>query len=221
MKKGFTLIELLISITILAILMVVIFGSLRVGSRAWEKGEAHIEKYQRLRMITEIIYREISCTFPYEVTETELDTHRKFYVFDGDSHSIKFVTTMPLKRKLGLSLLELWVDEDRGLLVRERDAMKTNILKEEFGEESEEGVLDTQVAHMKFQYYDVGEGEEEEEGEWVESWNAKEKGRLPRAVKIEIAFKENEKENEEDTRNLVVPLMVQGKDLRIKERVLM
>lgn len=148
MKKGFTLIELLISITILSILMVVIYGSLRAGSRAWEKGEGEIEKYQRLRMITEIFSREISCIFPYETTETELDTHRKFYVFEGEGSSIKFVTTVPLKRKMGLSLLEMWVEEDRGLLVKERDALKTNILKDEFEGEPEENVLDEQVAGL-------------------------------------------------------------------------
>lgn len=162
-------------------------------------------------MITEILYREISCIFPYEVTETELDTHRKFYVFDGESSSIKFVTTMPLRRKLGLALLEMWVDEDRGLLIKERDALKTNILKDEFGEETKESVLDAQVAHIEFQYYDLGEGEEE--GEWVESWSAKEKGRLPRAVKVEIAFR-NAEGKEADTRELIIPIMALGKDLR-------
>jgi len=212
MKRGFTLIELLISITILSILMAVIFGSLRVGSRAWEKGESEIAKYQRLRMITEILYREISCTFPYETTESELDTHRKFYVFDGEGSSIKFVTTMPLRRKMGLSLLEMRVDGDQGLLVKERDALKANILKDEFGEESEENVLDDQVAHIQFQYYDLGEGEE---GEWLESWNAKEKERMPRAVKVKIDFKD-EKENSQE---LIIPLMAPGKDLRSKERV--
>jgi hypothetical protein len=191
---------------------VVIFGSLRVGSRAWEKGESEIAKYQRLRMITEILYREISCTFPYETTESELDTHRKFYVFDGEGSSITFVTTMPLRRKMGLSLLEMRVDGDQGLLVKERDALKANILKDEFGEESEENVLDDQVARIQFQYYDLGEGEE---GEWLESWNAKEKERMPRAVKVKIDFKD-EKENSQE---LIIPLMAPGKDLRSKERV--
>jgi general secretion pathway protein J len=213
MKRGFTLIELLISITILAILMVVIFGSLRAGSRAWEKGESEIEKYQRLRMITDILHREISCTFPYETTETELDTHRKFYVFDGESSSITFVTTMPLKRKSGLSLLKIWADEDRGLLVKEKDALKANILKDEFGEESEENMLDEQVAHIQFQYYDLGEGDEE--GEWLESWNAKEKERMPRAVKVKIEFKDEKESSQE----LIIPLMAPGKDLRSKEIV--
>jgi len=212
MKKGFTLIELLISITILAILMVVIFGSMRIGTRAWEKGERDIEKYQRLRMITEIMYREISCTFPYETTVTELDTHRKFYIFEGESSSLTFVTTMPLRRKQGLSLLEMRVDEDRGLLIREKDVLKTNILKDEFGEDTEEDVLDAQVARIAFQYYDPGEGEE---GEWLESWNAKEKERMPRAVKVEITFRDDE----ENPRELIIPLMAQGKDLRNKEGV--
>jgi len=66
------------------------------------------------------------------------------------------------------------------------------------------------VARIAFQYYDPGEGEE---GEWLESWNAKEKERMPRAVKVEITFRDDE----ENPRELIIPLMAQGKDLRNKE----
>lgn len=208
MNRGFTLIELLISLTILALILVVIFGSLRVGVRSWEKGESEIENYQRVRMLSEILIREISSIFPYETTETELDTHRKFYIFEGESNLIKFVTTVPLRRKIGLSLIEMWVDEERGLLVRERDALKTNIGKLESSEEPEEKVLDEGISQMEFKYFE--QGEENGEGEWLESWNAKEKGRMPRAVKVILRFK-GEKEL---PRELVIPIMAPGKDLR-------
>ena len=38
-KKGFTLLELMLSLAIMGLVLLIIFGALRVGTRAWEKGE--------------------------------------------------------------------------------------------------------------------------------------------------------------------------------------
>ncbi|HEX7533874.1 MAG TPA: prepilin-type N-terminal cleavage/methylation domain-containing protein [Syntrophales bacterium] len=38
-NRGFTLLELLIALTITAMIVAIIFGALRIGIRAWEKGE--------------------------------------------------------------------------------------------------------------------------------------------------------------------------------------
>jgi len=46
-RDGFTLLELLISMTILAMIVVIIFGAFRVGIRAWEKGEKDLGVRQR------------------------------------------------------------------------------------------------------------------------------------------------------------------------------
>jgi len=46
-NRGFTLLELLISLTILSLVTVLIFGAFRMGIRAWEKGERNIDGRQR------------------------------------------------------------------------------------------------------------------------------------------------------------------------------
>ena len=47
--RGFTLIELLIAITLLGLLMVMLTGGLRLGTRAWDVGETRLANTARLQ----------------------------------------------------------------------------------------------------------------------------------------------------------------------------
>lgn len=219
-ETGFTLLELLLSITILSLILGAIYGTLNMGSRAWEKGERDIDKLQRMRVIMDLLSREIKSTFPYVVTPSERDTHKKFYAFEGKRDSISFVSTVPLRGgKKGLSWLSFWVEEGKGLVVVERDALRTDIFKERnFIDRDEMEVLDGHVTRMRFEYYELKRGKEEGEGEWKERWDAEKKGNLPHAVKIELTFEEEgrgEEEVEEIYRELIVPLMIFNKKIRV------
>ena len=67
-SKGFTLLELLISLTIIGLILVIIFGALRIGVRAWEKGERDVESHQRRRVVLGLVKRQFASTYPYRVT---------------------------------------------------------------------------------------------------------------------------------------------------------
>lgn len=89
---GFTLLELLISLTIVGIILVIIFGSLRIGSRAWEKGEADVEAQQRERVVLELIKRQIAsiCVRNIKIGDKEP------YLFKGDQRSMEFMSSLPV-----------------------------------------------------------------------------------------------------------------------------
>lgn len=221
-ERGFTLLELLLSITILSLVLASIYGTLNMGSRAWEKGERDIDKIQRMRVIMDILSREIKSTFPYVVTPSELDTHKKFYAFEGKRDSISFVSAVPLKGgRKGLSWLSFWVEDNKGLVVVERDALRTDIFKERNSIDKDEmEVLNAHISRIRFEYYELKRGREEDEGEgeWKELWDAEKEGRLPHAVKIELTFIEEgrgEEDEEEIYRELVVPLMIHSKKIRV------
>ena len=221
-ERGFTLLELLLSITILSLVLVMIYGTLSIGSRAWEKGERDISKIQRMRVIMDLLSREIKSAFPYEVTPSELDVHKKFYAFEGKKDSISFVSAVPLKGGRGrLSWLSFWVESDEGLVVVERDALRTDIFKERNSiDENELVVLDPRITRMRFEYYKLKSGKEEGEGEgmWEEHWDAEKEGMLPRAVKVELTFEEEGKGEEDEGeiyyRELVIPIMIHSKKIR-------
>lgn len=221
-EKGFTLLELVVSIAILSLVMVMIYGSLSMGSRAWEKGEEDIERIQRMRVVMNLLSREIKSAFPYKVTPSELDTHKEFYAFEGKKDSISFVSTVPLKGgRGGLSWLSFWVEGEEGLVVVERDALRSDIFKERNSMDKDEiEVLDANVASMKLEYYELKSGKEEGEGEgdWREYWDPEEERTLPHAVKIALTFEEEGKregdEEEVYERELIIPLMIHTKALR-------
>jgi general secretion pathway protein J len=193
-----------------------------MGSRAWEKGERDIEKIQRERVVMNLLAREIKSTFPYKVTPSERDTHKEFYAFDGKKDSISFVSTVPLKgEKGGLSWLTFWVEDDEGLVVVERNALRADIFKErESIDKDEMEVLDQQVTAIRFEYYKLksGKTEGEGEGEWEEKWDAEKERALPNAVRVELTFEEEGREEDSEgevyTKELITPLMVQVKKLR-------
>ena len=220
-EKGFTLLELLCSITILSLVLVSVYGTLNMGSRAWEKGERDIDKIQRMRVVMDLLGREIKSTFPYVVTPSTLDTHKKFYAFEGKRDSISFVSTVPLRGgRKGLSWLTFWVEEDEGLVVVERDALRTDIFKEKnFVDKDEIEILDKHVTRMRLEYYELKRVGEEGEGQWKELWDAERKGSLPHAVRVELTFREEgrgeDDEEDEFIRELIIPIMIYNKTIRV------
>ena len=215
-QTGFTLLELILSIAILSAVLVTIYATLSMGSRTWEKGERDIEKVQRMRVTMDLLSREIKSTYPYRVTPGELDTHKEFYAFDGKKDYLSFVSCIPLSGGTGrLSWLTIWVEEGEGLVVVERDALRSDIFEEREAMDKDEMVaLDANVIDIRFEYYRADEGDTEEAAEeetaWEEKWDAEEEGELPQAVSVAVTFREEAtREGADDdvyTRELVIPL---------------
>ncbi len=206
--SGFTLLEMLLAVSILALVITVMYSSLSVGIKSWEKGERDIEFYQKMRAASELLHREISSTFPYSITPGEFDTHKKFYAFYGKSDSLKLVSYADLhKRTGGLSLLELWVDEDRGLLLGEDAALVTNqsdLNNIDLRDDDRTIELCPNVKKVEFRYFD--REKKDGEGEWLERWDPKNKGtRLPLFVEISIVFIDDREV--ELKHRLIVPIM--------------
>ena len=63
-QAGFTLLELLISMTLLAMLFVLLFGGLRFGMRAWERGTSTADAVDQVRIAQDILRREIARSCP-------------------------------------------------------------------------------------------------------------------------------------------------------------
>lgn len=93
-SAGFTLLELIISLTIIAIIAVMVQNGFRLSVSAWEKGESAIEDQQRYRYVLELMQRQLCSTLPRALNEnvnTDSDV-----VFRGDDASLEFVSRMSL-----------------------------------------------------------------------------------------------------------------------------
>ena len=63
-QAGFTLLEILVSMTLLAMLFVLLFGGLRFGMRAWERGTSSADAVDQVRVAQDLLRREIERSCP-------------------------------------------------------------------------------------------------------------------------------------------------------------
>jgi len=206
-ESGFTLLELVVTFTILSLVMVMILGALRLGSASWEKGEERTETIQKKRIVLDLLSQQMRSSFPYRIKSQKAEAD--FIVFQGSSDSLRFVSAFSLKakRQEGLVFVIYQIEEGRAsgktLKIYEKRVLNKNFLEETPNEE-EFLTLVEGLSELKFEYFNEGEGKEET-GEWVESWDAKDKKVLPGQVKVTATWKEK-KEGMESALPTVVSL---------------
>jgi hypothetical protein len=199
---------MILAISIFSMIVAVIFSTLRVGLGAWEKGERDIGLYQEIRAVSELLNREISSTYPYQITPGPLDTHKTFLAFFGKSDSLKFVSYANVRKRAGgLSLLEMWVDNEKGLMMGESVALVSNLADIQdinLRDEDNALIVSNNVEKINFRYFE--REKTEDDGVWVEQWDPdNKKNLLPLFVEITIVFKD--RFDEELKERLIVPIM--------------
>ncbi len=95
-ETGFTLLELLVAMTLMGLVLVVVYGGLRLGLSGWETGEQRAEATQQLRLVQEFLRRQLT----QSMTVYQLDDQQnRKVVFTGQADGIEFVT--PMLARLG------------------------------------------------------------------------------------------------------------------------
>lgn len=88
---GFTLIELLVSVTIFALLMVVLIGALRLGSREVGRLTGQIDQSSQVALVQNFLRTRLSAAEPF----VSLADDSKVVQFAGDAHRVDFVAASP------------------------------------------------------------------------------------------------------------------------------
>ena len=203
-KRGFTLLELMLSLAIMGVVLLIIFGALRIGTRAWEKGEKDVAVHQRQRAVLGLLSRQIASACIYEVKMGD----DSFY-FKGFEETMEFVSRSPIVpgALTGVVFVKYVIQEGDGdgkkqLKLYEKDA---GFLKEEDLESQEEEDLFTLISgiqDLQFEY--LKGGEDKSETDWQASWDPSEEKGLPLAVKIVL-----NQDEETAPINLIVPIRCQ------------
>ena len=68
-QKGFTLLELILAMSIVAIVVALGLGGVRLGITARDVGEQKVDIYQRLRIISEQLKQKLQSTYPVFVSQ--------------------------------------------------------------------------------------------------------------------------------------------------------
>jgi len=198
MSRGFTLLEVTITLTILGFIILIIFGAFRMGVSAWEKGDSLKEEYQRVRIASQLISRQFKSIVPYRVKT--LKAEGDYIAFEGKPQTVRFVSAVSTQARRPEGFVyaiyefkQEGSDEGR-LILYEQKALNKDLF-DGHPKEEEAVSLCEGISKVKFEYYREENQEKNQQGGWVDEWNAKEEKELPRAIRMTMTYK-NEKEEE-------------------------
>jgi general secretion pathway protein J len=203
-KRGFTLLELMISLAIMGGVLLIIFGALRVGTRAWEKGEKDVTVHQRQRAVLGLLSQQIASACIYEIKMGD----NAFY-FKGSEGTMEFVSRSPIVpgALTGVVFVKYMIQEGDGdgkkqLKLYEKDAGFLKVEDVESQRDEDLFILIPGIEDLQFEY--LKGDEDKSETDWQASWDPSEEKGLPLAVKIVL------KQDEETAPiNLIVPIWCQ------------
>ena len=181
-NSGFTLMEVLIGMTLLSVMMLLLFGSLRISVRNWDSGEERILEVSEAASVQNFFQRYFTTIRPLM---DDFSEDEPVFSFQGESEQVKFVASLPASAgREGLQIFSLKLKS-----FSDRNSLMVNIVP--FfpladGEEwkTEEVTLADKISQLTFSYY--GAPEEGDQAAWHEQWLEKE--RLPSLIKVEMEF---------------------------------
>jgi prepilin-type N-terminal cleavage/methylation domain-containing protein len=207
--EGFTLLEMLISISLIAMLMLTLLVGLRVGSRAWQQGEARLRQVHIEEERNAFLMDQVSTLVPYVVTVSDPDWSGTFTVLEARATCLRFVTGYgsAFRSRSGLLLAEYGiVASSRGVVdlalretpirddstlfrmlvqrvARDSDAGDTVITYQPFSPRTTDLRLMTGLRTARFEYLDLhppqGQG-----AVWLPDWKSRPDAPYPDAIRL-------------------------------------
>ena len=179
-NAGFTLIEVLIAMTLLGVMVVLLFTSMKICADSWQKGEDKISQVNDIAVVYQFFQHHVGTAKP---VWNDFSEENQDFAFQGKSHELQFVSAFPASaKKSGLQLFSL-------NLIKDDDGQRLQVSIIPFypaakGEEwrKEEVTLLDHVRNLSLSYFALDESQTE--GVWQGEWLEQET--LPRLVKVKL-----------------------------------
>lgn len=181
-QAGFTLIELLISITIFAMLIVMLFGGLQIGTRQIGRLTAQADRSAQIAVVDKFLHTQLAAAMPLAVSAGEPKTIE----FQGRGDGVDFVSVMPESVAVGgLQVLSLGFVEPHGntdgqILVGWRPLRDDS----DAASRGETTVLLDHVREARFVYY--GPPAPNAAPDWQDTWQ--DVAYLPLLVRVSVVM---------------------------------
>ncbi len=110
--SGFTLIEVLIVMTLLGIMMVLLFSSLKICADSWHKGENKIAQVNEVAVVYNFFQQHLAVAKPL-LNDLKKSDLQATLAFQGKNQSLQFVSSFPASvGRLGLQLFTVKMDKE-------------------------------------------------------------------------------------------------------------
>ncbi len=179
-RNGFTLIEVLIAMTLLGMMVVLLFSTMRICAESWQKGEEKISKVNETAVVYQFFKQHLSTALP--LWDDFTDKNSRVFGFQGQNQEIKFVSSFPASaKKTGLQLFSVKLKtDDEGSYIQ---VAITPFFPSAEGEQwrKEEVTLLEHAGSFSLSYF--GSDDPLSEGYWQDVWLQETQ---PKLVKIKI-----------------------------------
>jgi general secretion pathway protein J len=180
---GFTLIEVLITLALLGLLSVALFGGLRFGARATDRATAVIDHASQIALAYGFLQAHLDNAQPFPATA---DPQNRAIIFDGTPDQMDVITTAPSSLATGgffrlhlvaandggqLRLIGHWESPPR----RAGGALETAL---------PDAVLLDHLSMLRFGYF--GAADPDDPSDWHDSWQAARV--LPKMIRLRLEF---------------------------------
>jgi len=198
-ERGFTLVELVLALTIVALMLTVLFSSVRAGIRAWQRGEERAEMLEHARSMSQLVELALGGAYAYQ-GKTDQNSPLQI-LFQGDEDKLSFVTTSPpIPRSIPVAFtavsFAMGAGPAPGLVIREKVMPNFDPF-----EQVNPDVVDPTVLRIAFRYLRDADSDT-----WEKSWSGADEKMLPRAIEITMTVQVNGRAEERPP--LIVPIRV-------------
>ena len=181
--RGFTLLELLISLMLISLVSLGVYGALGFGANALERGTSRSIENQRVRAALALIVRKLKSAYPLMLL---VDGERLVYFFGGEEE-LRFVASADRPEIGGLEKVSYFIKEDEdgehGLWMRiSAPTLPADLAEEREGSLYLEAEVLSDVDELVWEYF--GQRQNEDEEAWHETWSGEEEPKLPQAVRL-------------------------------------
>lgn len=175
-SRGFTLIEVVLAMILVAMIMAIAVGALRMSRKAAERGEHRIEAVNSIRVTQEFVRRQLSRAVPLAFAADRSEGRN--HVFAGEDREITFVAPMPGYLSSGGPYVQsLSIERDR-LVFNHR------MLLGDEDDAAEPVYLVDRIRRGRFEFRGIDE--RGRLGDWRDDWE--DPSRTPMMVRLSIEF---------------------------------
>lgn len=185
--RGFTLVEVLVALSLISLILALLFGGLRMGSRSWDAREARSAELGEVRVVQGLLRRLLERAAPVALT----GHLTREVLFEGESGGMRFVSVMPPHMGVGGYYeieLELESHVSGNRLVMRRMLLHDDLREEDDPAVAGEVVLAEEVREAEFGYF--GAARSGTRSRWRANWDADK--RLPEMVRIRVTPRNSE-----------------------------
>jgi len=179
---GFTLVELLVAMTIMALMMGLLFGGLRLASRAWNTTEQRLDQTAVVSAVQRFVRQRLTAARTLELPQIFDNKRRNQVIFSGGTARLTFISDMPANRATGLQLMVL-TRRDNKLWLRYRPFVKRKGLFNDRSSAWSERRLLKGVSGLRFSYY--GRPADADSAGWYQNWQGQ--THLPTLIRVQLA----------------------------------